>query len=106
MRWVFDSMHSHLSSHLAIEVENLTCGYGETIVLKKLSFSVPAGELLFIVGGSGCGKTTLLRSMIGLLSPEGGKISYFGKNFIRADGKWMVKTGKLFLHLMKTFKSY
>ena len=74
-----------MQNHNAIEVENLTCGYGEHIILKKISFSVPARELMFIVGASGCGKSTLLRTMIGLLAPQGGRISYFGKNFIRAD---------------------
>ncbi|HLB33771.1 MAG: polyamine ABC transporter ATP-binding protein [Verrucomicrobia bacterium RIFCSPHIGHO2_12_FULL_41_10] len=78
-------MHHSKSPVNAIEVNNLTCGYGETIILKKLSFSVPAQELLFIIGGSGCGKSTLLRSMIGLLPPEEGKITYFGKNFIKAS---------------------
>ena len=74
-----------MQNHNAIDVENLTCGYGEHVILKKISFSVPARELMFIVGASGCGKSTLLRTMIGLLEPQGGKISYFGKNFIRAD---------------------
>lgn len=65
----------------AIEVQNLTCGYQEKTILKDLSFSVKEGEILFIIGCSGCGKSTLLRCMIGLMSPESGSVSYFGKNF-------------------------
>lgn len=72
-------------SPMAIEVENLTCGYGATTVLKEVSFSVQPQELFFIIGGSGCGKTTLLRCLIGLLPLQKGKISYFGKNFTIAD---------------------
>jgi phospholipid/cholesterol/gamma-HCH transport system ATP-binding protein len=69
----------------AIEVKDLTCGYGEDVILKDLSFAVPAGELLFIIGGSGCGKSTLLRCLIGLLKPFRGDIAYFGKSFTSAN---------------------
>lgn len=81
-------MHSeskHLPTPTAIDVENISCAYEETVILKKISFSVQAGEIFFIIGGSGCGKTTLLRCMTGLLAPANGSISYFGKNFINSD---------------------
>ena len=41
-----------------IEVKNLSCGYGETVVLQDVSFAVHPRELLFVIGGSGCGKST------------------------------------------------
>ncbi|MFZ4116059.1 MAG: ABC transporter ATP-binding protein [Chthoniobacterales bacterium] len=69
----------------AITVENVTCAYEDAIVLENISFSVHTGELLFIIGGSGCGKTTLLRCMTGLLNPQKGEVFYFGKNFINTD---------------------
>ena len=69
----------------AIEVKNLTCGYGEAAVLQNVSFAVRAKELLFVVGRSGCGKSTLLRCMMGLLRPMGGDVVYFGKSFTTAD---------------------
>ncbi|MCX6897697.1 MAG: ATP-binding cassette domain-containing protein [Verrucomicrobia bacterium] len=68
-----------------IEVKNLACGYGETVVLQKVSFSVHSRELFFVIGGSGCGKSTLLRCMIGLLKPLKGDVAYFGKSFTAAD---------------------
>jgi phospholipid/cholesterol/gamma-HCH transport system ATP-binding protein len=68
-----------------IEVKNLTCGYGETVVLQDLSFAVRAREVLFVIGGSGCGKSTLLRCLIGLLKPFQGDIAYFGRSFTAAD---------------------
>ncbi len=68
-----------------IDVQNLTCGYGETVVLAGVSFSVQPHELLFVIGGSGCGKSTLLRCLIGLLKPIQGEIAYFGKSFTTAD---------------------
>ena len=69
----------------AIEVENLTCAYGDKAILKDVSFSVKEREILFIIGGSGCGKSTLLRCMIGLLAPKSGEICYFGKSFLNAS---------------------
>ncbi|MGA3007261.1 MAG: ATP-binding cassette domain-containing protein [Opitutaceae bacterium] len=68
-----------------IDVTGLVCGYGEVIVLRDVSFSVQPGELFFVIGGSGCGKTTLLRHLIGLQRPYAGAVKYFGKNFTEAE---------------------
>jgi phospholipid/cholesterol/gamma-HCH transport system ATP-binding protein len=69
----------------AIEVRDLECSYGGTTVLSGVSFSVREGELFFVIGGSGCGKTTLLRHMVGLMQPAKGSVCYFGENFTAAD---------------------
>lgn len=69
----------------AIEVNGLTCGYDEKIILQDVSFRVPRGELFFIIGGSGCGKSTLLKNMIGLYRPLAGQVRFFGEDFTRAD---------------------
>jgi len=53
-----------------IEVSNLTVGYGTNIVLKDLNFSVKRGEIFVILGGSGCGKSSLLKNMI-IVTAEG-----------------------------------
>ncbi|HSY54128.1 MAG TPA: ATP-binding cassette domain-containing protein [Opitutaceae bacterium] len=68
-----------------IDVTGLVCIYGEAVVLRDVNFSVRRGELFFVIGGSGCGKTTLLRHMIGLHRPSAGRVDYFGKNFTDAD---------------------
>ena len=68
-----------------IEVAGLVCGYGETVVLRDINFSVRQRELFFVIGGSGCGKTTLLRHLIGLQRPFAGRVDYFGKNFTDAE---------------------
>jgi len=60
--------------HNIITVENLTVGYGETVVLEDVSFGVRPGEILTILGASGCGKTTLLKAIIGLVTPSQGRI--------------------------------
>lgn len=57
-----------------IAVENLTVAYGETVVLEDVSFRVQPREILTILGASGCGKTTLLKAIIGLVAPSQGRI--------------------------------
>lgn len=69
----------------AIEVRNLTAAYGERVILQNVSFRVRRGERLVIVGGSGCGKTTLLRHLIGLARPRAGEVWIDGDEISRAD---------------------
>jgi phospholipid/cholesterol/gamma-HCH transport system ATP-binding protein len=57
-----------------IEVERLTIGYGERVVLEGLDFTIAHGQVFAILGGSGCGKSTLLRHLIGLETPMGGAL--------------------------------
>ena len=70
-----------------IQVQNLTAGYGQTAVLEKVSFEIHPGEVFVILGGSGCGKSTILRHIIGLLPPLEGKIFIHGKDLTTATGK-------------------
>jgi phospholipid/cholesterol/gamma-HCH transport system ATP-binding protein len=60
-------------------VEQLECRYGDKLILRDITFSVRRQEIFFIAGRSGCGKTTLLHHLLGLLVPSGGRIVYFGK---------------------------
>ncbi len=61
-----------------IEVRDLMAKYSDDIVLKDVSFDVRPGEILAIIGGSGCGKTTLLRHLVGLNPPAAGRIAIHG----------------------------
>ncbi|MGN0845306.1 MAG: ABC transporter ATP-binding protein [Kiritimatiellia bacterium] len=54
-------------------------------ILKGLNFSIRKGEIAVLLGGSGCGKSTVLRTVTGLLSPLGGSVSLFGQNFSTAE---------------------
>jgi phospholipid/cholesterol/gamma-HCH transport system ATP-binding protein len=68
-----------------IEVRDLVAGYGDRTVLEGVSFDVFCGEVFGIVGGSGCGKTTLMKQLIGLLRPTSGTILVDGEDVLRAD---------------------
>jgi len=61
-------------SEPAIEVEKLTIGWGDLVLMQDLDFTVPRGTVFAILGGSGSGKSTLLRNMIGLETPKGGSV--------------------------------
>ena len=70
-----------------IQVQDVTVGYGSTIVLQDVSFEVEAGEIFGILGGSGSGKSTLLKAMIGLVKPLRGTILIDGTNIGTAEGE-------------------
>ncbi len=64
-----------------IDVRDLTMAYGDFIIQRDLNFSVNRGDVFIIMGGSGCGKTTLLRHLIGLKAPAKGDVFYHGESF-------------------------
>ena len=64
-----------------IVVEDLALAYGNTVVLHDLTFTVNRGDIFIIMGASGGGKTTVLRSMVGLLPPAKGQVLYDGLSF-------------------------
>ena len=64
----------------AIEVEGLRAGYGDTVILHGVDLTVAPGEFIAILGSSGCGKTTLLRSIAGFQPVKGGEIRLNGAN--------------------------
>ncbi|MBR0137520.1 MAG: ABC transporter ATP-binding protein [Erysipelotrichaceae bacterium] len=60
-------------------VSNVTKQYGRKTVLDNVSFSVYSGEIVGLVGENGSGKTQLMKSIIGLIKPQKGQVSYDGK---------------------------
>jgi phospholipid/cholesterol/gamma-HCH transport system ATP-binding protein len=68
-----------------ITVQNVTMAYGDFVIQHDLSFSVKRGEIFIIMGGSGCGKSTVLRALTGLKAPSRGDVLYDGVNFWESD---------------------
>jgi len=64
-----------------IEVRNLTMAYGDFVVQHDLNFVVNQGDIFVIMGGNGCGKTTVMRALIGLQRPAKGTVLYGGEDF-------------------------
>jgi len=71
----------------AISVRELTMGYGSRILLEHASFDVLRGEILVILGGSGSGKSSMMKNMIGLYEPMAGDVLVDGHSIVRARGE-------------------
>jgi len=67
-----------------LAVHGLTLGYGDRVVLEDVAFIVKRGEIFIIMGGSGSGKSTVLRHLIGLGEPVKGAVFYGGVDFTTA----------------------
>src|SRR5881409_2559019 len=67
----------------AVEVVNLRKSFDRAEVLRGVSFRLDKGETLVVMGGSGSGKTVLLRHVAGLLRPDAGEVRVFGRNIER-----------------------
>jgi len=71
----------------AIDVRNLSVGYGQNVLLQNLNFSVNEGEIFVILGGSGCGKSSLLKNLFGLYEPLAGRVLIEGQDITDAHGE-------------------
>jgi phospholipid/cholesterol/gamma-HCH transport system ATP-binding protein len=69
-----------------IRVENFTAAYDGTVVIDDISFEVKRGEVFVILGGSGSGKSTVMKHMIGLYKPASGRILIDGQDIASAEG--------------------
>lgn len=70
-----------------IKVQNLTVAYGSNVLMKDVDFEVNTGDVFIIMGGSGSGKSSLLRVLTGLKEPAKGKVWLNGKDFYAAGEK-------------------
>lgn len=84
------------SENNIIDVKGLTKTYGELTVIKDLTFSIKEGEIFFLAGGSGCGKSTVLKQLIGLETPDTAEIYINGKNFFEEQTEIVKQFGVLF----------
>ena len=68
---------------MLLEIRGLNTYYGESHILRDVDLSVKAGEMVCLIGRNGVGKTTLLKSLIGLLRPRRGEIVFNGDRLDR-----------------------
>ncbi|MCX8184534.1 MAG: ABC transporter ATP-binding protein [Sulfolobales archaeon] len=76
-----------------LEVEDLVSGYGKTVVVNRVSFSIDRGQVVGIVGPNGAGKTTLVRTVLGYLRPLSGRILYKGGDITGLPAHRIAKLG-------------
>ncbi|MEN3033659.1 MAG: ABC transporter ATP-binding protein [Aquificaceae bacterium] len=83
-----------------IKVKNLHLSFGSRVILKNISFEVQRGEVFTILGGSGSGKTTITKCIVGLLKPSAGDIIVFGRSILSLSpielDEYRKKVGYLF----------
>ena len=72
-----------------VEVRDIRKSYGRKLVLDGVGFSAQPGEQIALVGRNGCGKSTLMQIMAGLIKADSGTVSYFGQG---------IRTGRGFSH--------
>ena len=93
----------------ALEVKNINKSFGNTSVLKDISFSMEQGEVISIIGSSGSGKTTLLRCLNFLETPDAGQIFVEDKCIFNSEDKKSLKDSQIRknrLHFGLVFQSF
>lgn len=68
-----------------IRFESVSKAYGDRLVLDNLNLSIDKGEFMMVIGGSGSGKTTMLKLINGLLAPTSGRVYVYGKDISQVD---------------------
>ncbi len=82
-----------IATDLMLQVSNLNVYYGESHILRNVDISVPSGQMVCLIGRNGVGKTTLLKTIMGLLKPRTGKILFTGKPITKIATDRRVRMG-------------
>src|SRR3989338_3817051 len=83
-----------MDKEVVIKADGLTKKFGDRSILNGMSLEIYRGETFVIMGGSGCGKSTFLRHLIGALKPDSGKVYMLGKDLAQLDEDGMDKLKK------------
>lgn len=81
-----DETHMNASASAALEVDHLTLAWDGQLVVTDICLTVAPGELVCLVGRSGCGKTTLFHGIAGLAQPETGRVVLHGEDVMNSPG--------------------
>src|SRR5205085_11841367 len=92
--------HAQVTSSMAdtsgtpiLDVQNLSVSYGETLILRDVSIAVQPGELVCLMGRNGVGKTTLLKSIMGLLRCRACRVLFEGRDLTRTSADVRARAG-------------
>ena len=78
---------------IMLKVDDLSVHYGVIQAVKNVSFEVNEGEVVSLIGANGAGKTSILRTISGLVRPSGGKIEFLGQEIHKAPARKIVASG-------------
>ena len=78
---------------MLLKVENLVAKYGDATALHNVSMQVASGQAVIVIGANGSGKSTLLNSIMSLLKPAGGKVTYNGRDITGIGAHNTVRAG-------------
>ena len=76
-----------------LEVKNLSVHYGMIQAVRNVNFTVNEGEIVSLIGANGAGKSTILKTLSGLIHPSEGEILYLGENIASTSAKKIVEKG-------------
>src|SRR5438270_11622070 len=76
-----------------LRIEQLQVAYGETLILRGVDLEVGPGQLVCLMGRNGVGKTTLLKSIMGLLRPRSGRILFEGRDLTKTSPDVRARAG-------------
>ena len=82
-----------MTNDTMLSIKNLQVHYGGIEAVKGISFDVSEGEIVTLIGANGAGKSSVLRSIAGLVKPSGGSITFCGDNITGRDSTVIVKRG-------------
>jgi phospholipid/cholesterol/gamma-HCH transport system ATP-binding protein len=83
MFWEYSGTMNQREAH--ITVKDLTMAYGDFVIQRNLNFTIQHGDIFLVMGGSGCGKSTIMRALVGLKEPAKGQVLHDGINFWEAE---------------------
>lgn len=81
------------SAPVLLEVKNVDAAYGQVAVLRDVSLAVNTGEIITLIGANGAGKTTVLRTISGLLKPSAGSVTFAGEPLVGVPAHTVVARG-------------
>ena len=95
-----------------LKIENVVAGYGHITALKSINLEVPQGSIVSLIGANGAGKSTTMRSIMGLVKPTEGRITFEGKDItsmkthdIVTSGISLVPEGRQILQDMSVYEN-
>ncbi len=78
-----------------IMISHISKDYGKKQILQDISFQAECGQLIVIIGQNGCGKTTLMKILAGVMKPNGGEITYFNQDMFQKKNLFQKMCGYL-----------